>query len=238
MTIFPDIFRGPFEESMIKRAREKGLVEVYVHDLRNYSLDKHRTVDDYPYGGGPGMVLKPEPIFRALESILEGAKGAKVVLLTPQGKRYTQQLANRLASEEWLVFICGHYKGVDERVRERLVDEELSIGDYVLTGGELPAMVLVDSIVRLAPGVLGDRKSVEGDSFQQGLLDHPHYTRPEVYQGMRVPEVLLSGDHERTRLWRRKESLRKTLQMRPDILKGLKLTGEEERLLKELEEEG
>lgn len=238
LTIFPGMFKGPFDESIVKRAKEKGLVEVHIHDLRDYSLDKHRTVDDYPYGGGPGMVLRPEPIFRALESILAEGGEAKVILLTPGGKRYDQGMAKRLAHESHLVLICGHYKGVDERVRERFVDEEVSIGDYVLTGGELPAMVLVDSIVRLLPGAIGDWNSVETDSFHQDLLDHPHYTRPEVYREMRVPEVLLSGNHERIRLWRRKESLRRTFQRRPDLLKKSELTEEDLKLLRELEEEG
>lgn len=236
LTVFPEMFRGPFDESIVKRAREKGLVDIRIYDLRGYSRNKHRKVDDYPYGGGPGMVLRPEPLFEALESVLNQGE-PHVILLTPAGKRYDQEMAKRLAQERHLVLICGHYKGVDERVGERFADEQISIGDYVLTGGELPAMVLVDSIVRLLPGAIGDQDSAEGDSFQHGLLDHPHYTRPEVYRGMRVPEVLLSGNHGRVRQWRRQESLRRTLHHRQDLLAKAELTEEDRKLLKELEEE-
>lgn len=232
MTLFPDMVKGPLEESILKRAQEKGLVKINVLDIRSFTHDKHRKADDAPYGGGVGMVLKPEPIFEAVESIK--TREARIILLTPQGKRFDQGMAKELAKKKHLVFICGHYEGVDERIKG-MVTDEISIGDYVLTGGELAALVVIDALVRLIPGVLGKEESILCDSFYSGLLDYPHYTRPEEYRGMRVPEVLLSGDHERIARWRRKEALRRTLKRRPDLLKEIELSGEDKGLLREIE---
>ena len=220
ITAFPNLLNGPFDESIIKRARERDLVHFFIHDLREFTTDKHRSVDDYPYGGGPGMILMPEPIFRCFDFLSEmyHLETPRVIFLTPQGERYSQKKAIELSLEETLVFLCGHYKGVDERVRETLVTDELSIGDYVLTGGELPAMVMIDSIVRLIPGAISDIESAEGDSFHSGVLDHPHYTRPEEFRGMRVPDVLLSGHHAEIEKWRREKSLERTRQRRKDLL--------------------
>lgn len=223
VTAFPDLVRGPLEYSIIWRARERGQVDIRVHDLRDYTTDRHRQIDDYPYGGGGGMVLKPEPIFRCIEAIQEEARRAgrpidEVIYLTPDGQVFNQELANRLSLCQHLVLLAGHYKGVDQRVRDALVTMELSIGDYVLSGGELPALVVVDAIVRLIPGVLGDAESALTDSFQDGLLDAPVYTRPAVFRGMAVPEVLRSGDHERIAAWREEQRLLKTRQRRPDLL--------------------
>lgn len=227
VTLFPRIFEVIFEESILRRAKEKGLVELHVWNLRDFATDRHRTVDDYPYGGGAGMILKPEPFFRAMgriqeetpEGTKEGEKHSfKVIFMTPQGVKYDQAMAVALSKESHLVFLCGHYRGVDERVIEALVDQEISIGDYILTGGELPAAVVIDSIVRLLPGVLGNFDSAEKDSFMSGLLDHPHYTRPEVFQGRRVPEVLLSGHHEKIHEWREQQALERTKKRRPDLL--------------------
>lgn len=221
----------------MQRAREKGLVDIQVYDFREYSPDKHQKVDDYAYGGGPGMVLRPEPIAAALKTIQKEAGSGRIVLLSPQGRQFSQEMAKEWAEEGHLIFICGHYKGVDERIKKRYVHEEVSIGDYVLTGGELPALVIIDAVVRLIPGVLGDLESAEGDSFYKGLLDHPHYTRPEDFEGMKVPEVLLSGHHEQIRLWRRKESLRKTVENRPDLLEAAPLSDEDRLLLDEIRTE-
>jgi len=220
ITIFPKMFTGVFSESIIKRAQEKKKVEIYVHNLRDYSPDKHKKVDDRPFGGGSGMVMKPEPIFRAVEDIRSKIKNkkSKIILLSPQGKKLNQELVKELAKLKHLILICGHYEGVDERVRRYLIDEEISIGDYILTGGELPAMVLVDSIVRLIPGVLGNKKSLQFESFQGNLLEYPQYTRPANFRGMKVPEVLLSGDHKKIEAFRKKEALRITLEKRPDLL--------------------
>lgn len=220
VTGFPGLFEGPLTESIIKRARARGLAEIHLHDLRAHATDKHRTIDDYPFGGGPGMILKPEPIFRCVEHIQKEFKlaGAPVILTSPQGETFTQRRANALAREEALIFICGHYKGVDERVREHLATAEISIGDYVLTGGELPAMVIMDAVIRLLPGVLGNLDSAGGDSFQTACLDHPHYTRPEVFRGHRVPEVLLSGHHAQIEAWRKAEAHARTLARRADLL--------------------
>ena len=217
ITAFPTIFTGPLSESMMKRAQERGIVEIHVHDLRDFTEDKHRSVDDYPYGGGPGMILKPEPIVRAVEHIQQQWPGVtpRLILMSPQGETFTQATANALANEPVLVFICGHYKGTDERVRQLLVADEISIGDYVLTGGELPAMVVVDAVVRLQPGVLGDLDSAAGDSFQGEWFDHPHYTRPEEFRGQRVPEILLSGHHEKIRAWREMKSRERTAARKP-----------------------
>ncbi len=223
ITIFPKMFAPVLNESIIKRAQNKGKVKIYMHNLRDYSLDKHKKVDDRPFGGGSGMVMRPEPIFQAVESIRsQGHKvtRSQVILLCPQGKRLDQKIAKRLAKYKHLILICGHYEGIDERVRQYLVDEEISIGDYVLTGGELPAMVLVDALVRLIPGVLGDRNSLHFESFEDNLLEYPQYTRPAKFRNMRVPQILLSGDHKKIETWRKKQSLKRTKQKRPDLLQG------------------
>jgi tRNA (guanine37-N1)-methyltransferase len=216
LTLFPRIFEGPLDESILKRAREAGLVRIRVHNLRDFTHDKHRVVDDKPYGGGPGMLMKPEPIFEAVEKFRRA--DTRVVLMTPQGTLLTQARARELAKQTHLLIICGHYEGVDERVREALVDEEVSIGDYVLTNGALAAAVMVDAIVRLVPGVLGDEQSAADDSFAGGLLEGPQYTRPPEFRGMRVPEVLLSGDHEAVANWRAEQARKRTKQRRPDLL--------------------
>ena len=220
VTAFPDYFVSPLGLSIVGRARDKGLVTVTIHDLRDFSNNKHRRIDDYPYGGGPGMILKAEPFFLAMDAI-EGEAGGKtphVVFMTPDGKAFTQEDAMRLSSKEWLIFLCGHYKGVDERVRERLVDEEISVGDFVLTGGELPVLVVMDAVIRLIPGVLGDSDSAATDSFQTGLLDHPHYTRPENFRGDDVPKVLLSGHHAEIGRWKKEKALERTKERRNDLL--------------------
>ena len=237
ITLFPGFFTSPLRESLLHKAQERGVVKVLVHDLRDHALDRHRVADDAPYGGGAGMVLTPEPVIRCLRAIEAEAGPSVVVLLTPQGVPFSQALARRLAGEERLVLICGRYEGVDERIGLHYADLELSIGDYVLAGGEVAAQVVLEATVRLIPGVVGDRRSVEEDSFQVGLLDHPHYTRPAEVEGHRVPEVLLSGNHEAIRRWRRKESLRRTRTRRPDLLAAAALTDEDRELLAEIESE-
>lgn len=230
LTIFPEIFRSPLECSILKKAREKGLVTVCVHDVREFAQDRHRMTDDYPYGGGGGMVMKVEPIDRAIRSLdLEAA--TPVILLSPQGETFRQETAEELARCGRIVLICGRYEGVDERVRLYIANRELSIGDYVLSGGETAALVIIDAVARLVPGVLGNITSVEEDSFVMGLLEYPHYTRPAVYGDWRVPEVLLSGHHGRIEAWRRREALRRTAERRPDLLKKVTMTEEERRLL-------
>ncbi|MBO8167793.1 MAG: tRNA (guanosine(37)-N1)-methyltransferase TrmD [Thermoanaerobacteraceae bacterium] len=236
LTIFPDMFK-PLEESIIKRAREKKLLSVRVVDIREFATDKHKKVDDYPFGGGAGMVMKPEPIFRAVRNVIGDSDNVPVILMSPQGETFNQKIAYELAQYDRMVLICGHYEGVDERVREALVTRELSIGDYVLTGGELPAMVVVDAVARLIPGVLGDETSPKEDSFANGLLEYPQYTRPREYAGMSVPDVLLSGNHEAIRRWRRKKSLERTLLRRPDLLQEVKLSEEDKVLLNEVKED-
>lgn len=219
LTIFPGIFEGPLRESLLGKAIAAGLLDVRVHDIREHAAGRHRQVDDEPYGGGPGMVMKPEPIFAAVEALGPGDK--RVILLSPAGRRLDQGLVRELATEPWLVLICGRYEGVDERVVEGLPAEELSVGDYVLSGGELPALVVVEAVARLVPGVIGRGESHERDSFgPEGLLDHPHYTRPAEFRGMRVPGVLLSGDHAEIERWRREAALEKTRRNRPDLLEG------------------
>ncbi|MXV81707.1 MAG: tRNA (guanosine(37)-N1)-methyltransferase TrmD [Chloroflexi bacterium] len=218
ITIFPPLLAGAFEHSIIKRARDRGIVELQVHDLRDYTDDRHRTVDDYPYGGGAGMVMKPEPWFRAVETLRNQDNPGHAVLLTPQGQRLDQALARRLAREDRLIILCGRYEGVDERVREHLVDEEISIGDYVLSGGEPAAVVLVDALVRLQPGALGSPQSTVEESFSTGLLEYPQYTRPPEFRGWRVPDVLLSGDHGAVERWRRERQIERTRARRPDLL--------------------
>jgi tRNA (guanine37-N1)-methyltransferase len=218
LSVFPGMFASPLAESLIGKARDKGLVDIRLHDIRDYATDRHRMTDDAPYGGGGGMVMKVEPIDRALETILPDRSEGLVILMTPQGEPFTQRRAEELACHPRLVLLCGHYEGVDERVREHLVDRELSIGDYVLTGGELAAMVVVDAVSRLIPGVLGNDASAAEDSFSTGILEYPHYTRPAAYRGWPVPEVLLSGNHAEIEAWRRTEALKRTLARRPDLL--------------------
>ena len=236
ITLFPGMFRGPLEESILRRAQDRGLIRVAVHDLRDWTHDRHRVVDDTPYGGGAGMVLKPEPVVEAVEALKAGG-AATVVVLSPQGQAFTQALAADLAQRDHLILVCGRYEGLDERVAPALGALEVSIGDYVLTGGELPALVVIDAVTRLIPGALGDAGSAREDSFATGLLDHPQYTRPTVFRGMAVPEALLSGDHARIRRWRRKEALRRTRERRPDLLAGAALTDEDRALLEEIARE-
>ena len=235
VTIFPDFFCSPLQTSMLGRAQQAGLAVVQIHDLRTFTDDKHRVVDDSPYGGGPGMVMKPEPLLAATEHLLASApQDTPVIFFTPQGQPLTQERARQLSGSEHLILLCGHYEGVDERVREAVVTAEVSLGDYVLTGGEPAALVLIDAVVRLLPGVLGNDRSAEIDSFAQGLLEYPQYTRPAQIGGMKVPEVLLSGHHEQIRRWRRKESLRRTLLRRPDLLAAAQLTEEDHKWLAEI----
>lgn len=235
LTLFPVMFSGVLSESIIGRAVEAGAVDIRVTDFRQFSANKHKTVDDTPYGGGGGMVLKPEPVFAAVESLLtqDGPK-PRVILTCPQGKPYSQELALQLAKEEHIILIAGHYEGYDERIRQHLITDEISIGDYVLTGGELPAMVIVDSVIRLLPGVLGNDTSAELDSFRNGLLEHPHYTRPYEYRGWQVPDVLISGHHEKIEQWRRRESLRRTWMRRPDLLEKAELTDQDREWLRQI----
>lgn len=222
------MFDGVFGASILGKARDKGIVSLNAVNFRDYANNKHNTVDDYPYGGGGGMVLKPEPLFAAVEDLMpEGGQRPRVILMCPQGETYSQRKAEELAAHEHLVFVCGHYEGYDERIREHLVTDELSIGDYVLTGGELPAMVVIDSVVRLLPGVLGNENSAVTDSFSTGLLEHPHYTRPASFRGWDVPDVLLSGHHKNVEAWRREQSLLRTLQRRPELLEQIELTKKE-----------
>jgi tRNA (guanine37-N1)-methyltransferase len=261
ITIFPDFFRGPLDYGIVRRAREAGLIDITIHDLRTFAHDRHRTVDDRPFGGGEGMVLKPEPIFECLES-LEAAPRTKrspresVVLLSPQGQMFTQTVAQEMTALERIVLICGRYEGVDERVSEHLADREISVGDFVLSGGELGAAIIVDTVTRLLPGALGNAASSQQESFtvgaaqarvegeppssscgSGGLLDYPHYTRPADFRGMPVPEVLVNGNHEEIRRWRRRCALKKTLQNRPDLLRDAALSEEDRKLLRELDGE-
>jgi len=218
VTIFPNIFKPILNESIIKRAQEKGKVKFEIFDLRDYTDDPHRKVDDRPFGGGPGMVIRPEPVFNVMEEIKKKSLKVKTILLTPQGVKFNQRIARRLSREKHIVLICGRYEGVDERIREALIDEEISIGDYILTGGEVPALVLIEAIIRLIPGVLGDEESATLDSFENGLLEYPQYTRPANYKGMKVPDVLLSGNHKLIQQWRRKQALKRTKERRPDLM--------------------
>jgi tRNA (guanine37-N1)-methyltransferase len=236
ITIFPEMFSGVFSGGILRKAAEKGLLEVRVHDLRTWTTDKHRQVDDRPFGGLEGMVLMPEPVFKAVESVREDPD-ARVVLLSPQGRRLDSGLARDLARRRQVILICGRYEGVDERVGRHLADAEVSIGDYVLSGGEPAAWVVVDAVARFVPGVVGKEGSVRRDSFEAGLLDYPQYTRPREFRGHRVPEVLFSGDHGRIERWRRKEALAKTLAVRPDLLAGKGLAPGDKELLEEIERE-
>ncbi|KEF39857.1 tRNA (Guanine37-N(1)-) methyltransferase [Schinkia azotoformans MEV2011] len=234
LTLFPEMFHGVFGHSILKKAEERNFATYHVHNFREFSKNKHQKVDDYPYGGGAGMVLTPQPIFDAVHHLTKDMeKRPRIILMCPQGEKYTQKKAEELAGEEHLIFICGHYEGYDERIREFLVTDELSIGDYVLTGGELASMVIIDSVVRLLPGVLGNEESAPCDSYSSGLLEHPHYTRPADFNGMKVPDTLLSGDHKKIEEWRRKESVRRTFLRRPDLLENRELTEEEKKWLKE-----
>lgn len=239
LTLFPGMFKDPFDESIIKSAVDNGVVEIAVVDIRDFTADKHRTADDYPFGGGSGMILKPEPVFLAVESVLGGRDrdSVRTVLVSPQGRRFDQSVARELAGEKEIILICGHYKGVDERVRHYLADDEISIGDFVISGGELAAMVIVDAVTRLLPGALGDFESAETDSFYDGLLEGGQYTRPRDFRGYKVPEVLLGGNHEAIRLWRRRDSLRKTLLLRPDLFASVTLADEDRKLLEEIRAE-
>ena len=267
LTIFPDFFRGPLDYGIVRRAREAGLIDIGIHDLRAFTHDRHRTVDDRPFGGGEGMVLKPEPIFECLESIavssreerLRGNARETVVLLSPQGQLFTQAVAQQLVSHQRLILICGRYEGVDERVSQYLADREISVGDFVLSGGELGAAIIVDAVSRLVPGALGNAASAQQESFTAtaveakekalheppsstcgsgGLLDYPHYTRPAEFRGMPVPQVLMNGNHDEVRRWRRRRALEKTLANRPDLLRGAELSREDRKLLAEIEAAG
>src|SRR6266571_644315 len=233
-TLFPAMFQGPFTESILKRAQERGLLSIALHNIRDATTDKHHIVDDYPYGGGAGMVMKPEPVFTSVEAVYQGGP---IILLTPQGRLFNQSIARELAQEPRLTLICGHYEGIDERVIQHLVTDEISIGDYVLTGGELAAMVIVDAVVRLLPGVLAEDSPLE-ESHSNNMLEYPHYTRPPEFRGWGIPEVLLSGHHANITRWRRKEALRKTRQRRPDLFARLDLSSkQDQKILKELDDE-
>ncbi len=238
LSIFPEMIRTYLQYSILGKAAAKGLLSVSVHNPRDFADDRHKTVDDYPYGGGAGMVMKPEPLFRLIESTWPVRSRIRVVLLTPAGRLFTQEAAMEFAADEReIVLICGRYEAVDERVGLALADDEFSIGDYVLTGGEIPSLVIIDAVARLVPGVLGDGASAVEESFSWGLLDYPHYTRPEVFRGMAVPKVLLSGNHREIARWRKKEALKKTIRSRPDLLGSYRLTEEDEQLLLEIQEE-
>jgi len=238
ITIFPEIFHAYLNESIMKRAALKSLLDVTIHNLRDYTTDRHRTVDDYPYGGGAGMVMKPEPFFKAVETICPDPSSRRVIMLSPAGKRFEQETAVELSNESKnLVFLCGRYEAIDERVRTDLVNDEISAGDYVLTGGELPALVIIDAVARLIPGVLGDEHSAEVESFSWGILDYPHFTRPPEFRNLKAPEILLSGHHKDIERWRRKEALRRTLMNRPDLLEKACLSDIDYKLIKEIKEE-
>jgi len=242
LTLFPEMFNSPFDTSIVRRAREAGQVELAFHNIRDYATDRHHVTDDTPYGGGGGMVMKPEPIWNAVEAVLGCDPTGRsdippIILLTPQGRLFTQTVARELVTHERLLLICGRYEGVDERVRQHLATDEISIGDYVLTGGEIPAMVLVDTVVRLIPGVLGDPGATADDSHASGVLEYPHYTRPAVYRGHPVPEVLLSGHHAEVERWRRRQALRRTRQRRPDLLDRAELSPTDREYLGQLDTE-
>lgn len=237
LTLFPEMLDGVFRTSILGKAQEKGIISLHTVNFRDYSGNKHGTVDDTPYGGGGGMVLKPEPIFAAVEDLLEKAghqAKPRVILMCPQGETFSQKKAEELAKEEHLIFICGHYEGYDERIREHLITDELSIGDYVLTGGELPAAVVIDAVSRLLPGVLGNETSAVTDSFSTGLLEYPHYTRPVEFRGWKVPDMLLSGHHANIEAWRREQALKRTLERRPDLLDEVELTDRDRKTLEKL----
>lgn len=230
-TLLPETFPPYLQASILQKAAGRGLVEFHIHNIRDYTHDRHHTTDDMPYGGGGGMVMKPEPVFEAVESVLGAPPACPVILMTPQGRVFNQKIATELAQLPRIALLSGRYEGVDERIREHLVTDEISIGDYVLTGGELPALILIDAITRLLPGVLGDPTGAEDDSHASGLLEYPHYTRPPEFRGWKVPEVLLSGDHGKIARWRREQSLRRTLEKRPDMLEAAELTKEDKKLI-------
>jgi len=236
LSLFPAMFDGPFGDSITKRAIENGIIDIHITNPRDYTDDKHHQVDDSPFGGGSGMVMKPEPMFRAVNDVLAktNIKNRRILLMSPTGKTFTQEKAKELASYDQLIFICGHYEGFDARIVEHIPDEEISIGDYVLTGGELPAMVIVDAVSRMLPCVLGSEESAPTDSFYDGLLEYPQYTRPREYEGMKVPDILISGDHAKIDAWRRKESLRITLLKRPELLETADLSEKDKKILDEL----
>lgn len=237
LTLFPDIINAYLKESILKRAQEKKLIEVKVYNIRDFASDKHKIVDDYPFGGGPGMVLKPDPLFNVIDFLKKDNEPRKIILLSPQGRPFDQRLAGEFSEEKRrLVFICGRYEGIDERVMS-LIDEEISIGDYVMTGGELGALVIIDASARLIKGALGDEKSTEEESFSWGLLDYPHYTRPREFRGLSVPDILVSGNHKEIWLWRRREAIRKTFKVRPELLEKIQLTDEDKKILSEIKEE-
>jgi tRNA (guanine37-N1)-methyltransferase len=240
LTLFPGMFSGPFAESIVKRAIDGGLIAVNFHKLRDWGVGRHKVVDDYPFGGGAGMVMKPEPLFEAVAAIrAESSASAPVILLTPQGRVFSQRVAVELAARDQFILVCGHYEGIDERVREHLATDEISIGDYVLTGGEIAAMVVVDAVARLVPGVLGSDEAAINDSHSGGLLEHPQYTRPQSYRRWRVPEVLLSGNHAQIARWRREQSILRTLERRPELLEGVALSREERAMVsRRLQEKG
>ena len=233
ISLFPNMFSGPFDESIIKRAMERNIVSIVIHNLRDWGLGKHKMVDDYPFGGGAGMVMKPEPIFEAVDAVRaeSGNTSVPVILLTPQGRVFNQKIAAELADLDRFIIICGHYEGIDERVREHLAADEISIGDYVLTGGELAAMVIVDAVVRQLPGVLGSDESASDESHTAGLLEYPQYTRPQTYRGWEVPEILLSGNHAQIAKWRREQSILRTFMRRPDLLEKAELSKEDKKLI-------
>lgn len=232
-TLLPETFNPYLQASILQKAAERGLIEIALHNIRDWARDKHHTTDDTPYGGGGGMVMKPEPVFEAVESVLGPEPGCPVILLTPQGRVFNHAVAEELVQYERIALLCGRYEGVDERIREGVVTDEISIGDFVLTGGELPALILIDAVSRLIPGVLGDPDGATDDSHASGLLEYPHYTRPPEFRGMSVPDVLLSGDHAKIEQWRREQSLRRTLKRRPDLLKSAPLTKADIKFLKE-----
>ncbi len=238
ITLFPAMFQGPLTESILKRGAEKRLLEFRLHNLRDYALDRHHTTDDAPYGGGAGMVMKVEPLIAAITHARADRSAARVIMTTPRGKPFNQETAQQLARETELIIVCGRYEGVDERVSKLQVDLEISLGDFVLTGGELAAMVIIDTVSRLVPGVLGSDESALDESFAAGLLEYPHYTRPAEFNGFKVPEVLLSGNHQEISRWRRQEALRRTWEVRPDLLGSVKLTDEEQRFLQSLDKAG
>jgi tRNA (guanine37-N1)-methyltransferase len=237
LTIFPEMFSSPLNFSLIKKAQEKGLLNINLHDIRNWAHDKHKMTDDSPYGGGCGMVMKVEPVEKALAAIKDRETQSQVILMTPQGRPLTQKIVTELSEKKQLIIFCGRYEGVDERISTNLVDREISIGDYILTGGELPALVLIDAVSRLIPGVLGNAQSTDNESFSHGLLEYPQYTRPAIYKGWSVPDVLISGNHAEIELWRRRESIRRTYRRRPDLLKVIDLSTEDMKILEQIKSE-
>lgn len=237
LTLFTGMFSGPFDESIIKRAKDKQLIDISLHNIRDWATDRHQTADDAPYGGSAGMVMKAEPLAACIEAVKAQRPSSTVVLTSPQGRPLTHRVASELALRDGLIIVCGRYEGIDERIRTLYAEDDISLGDFVLSGGEIAAMAIVDAVTRLIPGVLGSGESAEADSFGDGLLEYPHYTRPPTFMGISVPETLLSGNHELIRKWRRKESLRKTKRLRPDLFSHVKLTKEDRRMLTEIEQE-